>query len=62
MTTRPILVGYDGSDVARAALRWALDRGRGMLLGSVSQQLIHDSEAPVAVVREVNADTDDGRC
>ena len=25
MTTRPIVVGYDGSDGARAALHWALD-------------------------------------
>jgi hypothetical protein len=28
MTTRPITVGYDGSDGARAALRRALDGGR----------------------------------
>ena len=35
---------------------------RGMLLGSVSQQLIHHSEVPVAIVREVNAEADTGRC
>lgn len=27
MNTRPIVVGYDGSDGARAAARWALDEG-----------------------------------
>jgi nucleotide-binding universal stress UspA family protein len=35
---------------------------RGMLLGSVSQQLIHHSEVPVAIVRELSAQTDTGRC
>jgi nucleotide-binding universal stress UspA family protein len=48
METFPIVVGFDGSAGARAALRWALDEAAAR---TAPLRLVYVMEAPVATVR-----------
>lgn len=45
-----LVVGYDGSECAGAALGAAVELAKGAILGSVPHRLLHVSERPVLVV------------
>ncbi|WP_436535760.1 hypothetical protein [Actinoplanes sp. HUAS TT8] len=57
MRQKKIVIGFDGSSSAHAALVWGLDEasrtGAG-LLGSISRKLLRQADCPVAIVHDLS--------